>query len=105
LKIQEMLKELEVKLQGLEAEILSEQKRLEATLADQQTLGQIHSSELTRQQASDRMELEKAQAHLQQRLLLMQAEVAAVVHTPEPTVTAFIRPWHVCQYTEPPEDW
>lgn len=81
LKLQtgETQQRLLLNLAKIEAEAEARQKQLAAKLADQETLDQINTAELARQQAEHELELELARRQLEQRLEEFKAEVAAVV--------------------------
>jgi len=70
---------LALNLATIEAEVQAKQRQLEARLAEQAPLDQIHAAELARQKAGDELKLELARRQLEQRLEELKAEVEAVV--------------------------
>lgn len=90
LQIQEMTKELDVRISKARSEIAVEEARLQARLDQQQNLAAVHGAELDRQRASTQAELDAARERLEQRLLSLRAEVDAMVKKAEAISPDFI---------------
>lgn len=90
LQLAELGKDLELRLGQARAEIAVEDARLQAQLDQQARLGEVHDAGLLRQRASTDAELDAARARLDQRLLLLRAEVEAVVQKAEAIHPDFI---------------
>lgn len=90
LQLQELAKELDLRLGKARAEISVETAQLQAKLDMQKNLGEVHDAELNRLRASNQAEIDAGRQRLEQKLLLIQAEVEAVVHKAEAINPDFI---------------
>ncbi len=79
LQEQEVRNRMAPEMAKIESEAEARKTRLETKLADQQTLDQIYSAELSREKAKYDLELQVAQQQLVQRMEELKAEVQAVV--------------------------
>ncbi|PKL76008.1 MAG: hypothetical protein CVV27_12475 [Candidatus Melainabacteria bacterium HGW-Melainabacteria-1] len=79
LQLQEMSRELDVKLGQARNDIALEAAKLDARLGMQAHLGEVHDAELSRQKATTQAEIDAARARLDHRLTALRAEVEAVV--------------------------
>ncbi len=79
LEVQEANKTLELKLAQVQSELELEEQRLTHQLQQQQDISAVHEAELARKQAQANAEIEQARLRMEQRLLVMQSEVQAVV--------------------------
>jgi len=90
LQLQEIGKELEVKLGKAQSEIALEEARLVAKLEMQNKISGVHDAELARLRASNQVEIDASRQRLEQRLLSLQSEVEAVVKKAEAINPDFI---------------
>lgn len=90
LKTVELRKQYEACLAELESQLRSEQTRLEAELARQETLASINTGELTRERARLELELSTARSRLEQRLQELQAEADSLVRKASAITPEFI---------------
>lgn len=79
LEVQEAHKSLELKLAQVQTELELEEQRLTHQLQQQGDLSVVHEAELARKQAQAHAEIEQARLRMEQRLLVLQSEVQAVV--------------------------